>query len=358
MKSFITLILPLLILCESQVYADQQSPGYVIGWGWNTGGEATGVPSGRLTNQIAGTVTISGKVLRDARGISAGDSYSLALKEDGTVVGFGSNHKGQAIGSPPSDINTNGRVTFDGGVLSNIVAIAAGNFSVGLKRDKTPIAWGQGIIPAGLRHIVAIATRDFTVCAVKDDGTVVEWTIAPWNHSYGQALPVAELRNTIAVAVGGRGNIRRMVALRNDGIVTSWGGETIYKDATPPQDLTNVIAIAAGLNHTLALKKDGTVVGWGFNGEGQAMDVPTETGQGITNGLVTVGGNILTNVVAIAANERYSLALKSDGTVVGWGRSCPKIPEGLNDVVAISAGKGFCLAITTNKAVADRFSHR
>ena len=48
---------------------------------------------------------------------------------------------------------------------------------------------------------------------------------------------------------------------------------------------------------------DGTVVGWGNNASGQT-NVPTG----------------LTNVVAIAANGDSSLALKANGTVVTWGQ--------------------------------------
>jgi len=60
--------------------------------------------------------------------------------------------------------------------------------------------------------------------------------------------------------------------------------------------------------------------------------------------------------MAISAYYGYSLALKRDGTVVGWGENCPGIPAGLAGVVAIAAGDDFCLAITTNNAVADKFN--
>ena len=142
----------------------------------------------------------------------------------------------------------------------------------------------------------------------------------------------------------------RNLGLKKDGTVVAWGGETIYGDATPPKGLSNVVAVAAGYNHSLALRKDGTVCGWGFNGGGQATGVPTISDTHITNGTVTLEGEVLSNVVAIAASTEYSLALKRDGTVVGWGRVCPKIPSGLTNVIAISAGESFCLAITTNSS--------
>ena len=56
----------------------------------------------------------------------------------------------------------------------------------------------------------------------------------------------------------------------------------------------------------------------------------------------------------VETNER----LKSDGTLFAWGGSPAynaTLPAGLSNVVAIAAGSDFCLAITTNQAVADRF---
>ena len=76
-----------------------------------------------------------------------------------------------------------------------------------------------------------------------------------------------------------------------------------------------------------------------------------------SRGLVTIGGSILTNAVAIASGGGVSMALKSDGTVVTWGFSpynAQKVPDGLSNVVAIADG---CLAITTNRAVAEKFRH-
>jgi hypothetical protein len=92
-----------------------------------------------------------------------------------------------------------------------------------------------------------------------------------------------------------------------------------------------VVAIAAGELHSLALKSDGTVVGWGWNDDGQATPPAG-----------------LTGVVAIAAGGRHGLALKSDGTVGGWGwnafgQATP--PAGLSGVVAIAAGYYNSLAL-------------
>src|SRR5208282_5721653 len=103
----------------------------------------------------------------------------------------------------------------------------------------------------------------------------------------------------------------------------------------------------------------GTVMGWGFNMAGQATGIPTTNY--VSSGLVRIGGQTLSNVVSIAAGDAYSLALKEDGTVVAWGHMVhglhpATVPAGLSNVVAIAAGSfDFCLAITTNRDVAERF---
>ena len=91
-----------------------------------------------------------------------------------------------------------------------------------------------------------------------------------------------------------------------------------------PPRLSNIVSIAAGGAHNLALRADGTVVAWDYNNHGQTNVPPG-----------------LSNVVAIAAGGDHSLALKSDGTVVAWGDNSygeSTVPPGLGRVIAISAG--------------------
>src|SRR5205823_13817071 len=98
--------------------------------------------------------------------------------------------------------------------------------------------------------------------------------------------------------------------------------------------LTGVIAIAAGSFHSLAVKKDGTVVAWGcgINDFGQCS-VP--------------GG--LTGVVAVAAGDTQSIALRSDGTVLARGGCrfyghCP--PDEYPGGSATAAGFAHALRVT------------
>jgi len=125
------------------------------------------------------------------------------------------------------------------------------------------------------------------------------------------------------------------LALKFDGTVIEWGfggdGATGV-----PADLTNAVAIAAGTFHSLALRSDGTVVGWGSDYGGETTPPPG-----------------LSNVVAIAAGDMYSLALESRGTVVSWGYSYgdQNVPAGLTNAVAIAAGSFHALALKSDGTV-------
>jgi alpha-tubulin suppressor-like RCC1 family protein len=328
--------------------------GYVIQWGWNTAA-AVAKPA-RL-------------VFSNAVAVSAGSGHSLALKADGTVVGWGGNYVGNATGVPTTNAPY---VSFDqvrigGQLLTDVISIVADrSFSLALKNNGTVVTWGENYVPKGLTNIAAIAVGWGSSWALKRDGTIVGWVSDPSSHGYGQLLPVEHLSNVAAIAVGPWGYGTRGVALRRDTTVATWGSESIYKEfTTPPASLSNVVAVAAGAAHSLALKRDGTVVGWGSNKVGESTGTATTNSPNgvdfFSAGQVVISGQVLSNVMSIAAGTGYSLALKKDGTVVAWGRMVNDlypvtVPEGLSDVVAIAAGaEDFCLAITTNRVVADRF---
>ena len=119
-------------------------------------------------------------------------------------------------------------------------------------------------------------------------------------------------------------------------IIVGWGYNG-NGQISIPAGLSGVTAIAAGDRFSLALKNDGTVVGWGSNNYGEST--PPAGLSGIT---------------AIAAGSYHSLALKDDGTVVGWGsndygESTP--PAGLSGVTAIAAGDRFSLALKNDGTV-------
>jgi hypothetical protein len=98
--------------------------------------------------------------------------------------------------------------------------------------------------------------------------------------------------------------------------VRGWGFTAINSSAL------RSASIAAGGSYSLALKSNGSIIGWGYNNSGQATPP---------------AGN---NFVAVAAGGYHSLALKSDGSIAGWGRNYygQAAPPSGNNFNAISAG--------------------
>jgi alpha-tubulin suppressor-like RCC1 family protein len=337
-------ILSIIVLLPRLATAQLPS-GWVIGWGDNSYGVTTGVAPFNGQNEIkrndaAGVVIVEGQVLRDVVSISCGKEHALALKKDGTVVSWGGN-------------NTCGELSVPKG-LSNVVAVAAGvGLSLALKKDGTVISWGgcgQIVQPTDLTNVVKISAGCLQALAIRKDGDVTSW------GAHGRKTPEG-LTNIVDICAGGFPG-RRNLAIKQDSTIIHWGSETSQHDATPPKELTNILSVAIGRNHSLALQKNGTVFGWGFNEVGQATGVKTTNDSLLSAGLVAIGKTTLSNIVQIAAHNDFNLALKNDGTIVGWGQKLSpqnNIPIGLSGVVAVGVGDRFCLAITTNRAVADKF---
>src|SRR5262249_10645082 len=87
--------------------------------------------------------------------------------------------------------------------------------------------------------------------------------------------------------------------------------------------LSNVIAVAAGEYHSLALRADGTVMAWGENEDGQ-LGLGTTTGPEECSSKYVCAKTPrkvpgLSNVIAISAGYYSSLALLADGTLMTWG---------------------------------------
>ena len=81
------------------------------------------------------------------------------------------------------------------------------------------------------------------------------------------------------------------------------GNHGFRPDDVPVAAQSGVVAIAAGGDHTVALKSNGSVVAWGVNNSGQRT-VPVAAKSGVT---------------AIAAGGSHTVALKTNGAVVAWG---------------------------------------
>ncbi len=200
------------------------------------------------------------------------------------------------------------------------------------------------------------------VNAAKADHGAVDGDFADLAKLVAAESRIAQLEagftTTPMISAGGTHSL----VLKSDGTVWAWGdatrgrlgiGDIIQnKYLTPVQvlGLAEVVAISAGYEHSLALKSDGTVWAWGYNGSDRL-------GSGVSSHIEKVPVQVsgLTEVVAISAGFAHSLALKSDGTLWAWGensngqlgdgttidKSTSVQVSGLTEVVEVSAGGGY-----------------
>ena len=130
------------------------------------------------------------------------------------------------------------------------------------------------------------------------------------------------------------------------------GDGTTNNAYLPESVASNVVAVAAGADHSLFLKADGTLWAVGYNGDGELGD-----GTNIDKQLPEC---VASNVVAVAAGEWHSLYLTSDGTLWAmgqnnWGQlgdgttTSQLLPEPVaSNVVAVAAGAWHSLFLKTD----------
>ncbi|MBN2128069.1 MAG: hypothetical protein JW741_01175, partial [Sedimentisphaerales bacterium] len=340
-----------------------KNDGATWSWGANSSGE---LGDGTTTDRLAPVQVVdgSGGVLTGVTAVAAGRSHSLALRNDDTVWAWGYNYDGQL-----GDGTTNYRsapvqvVDGAGGLLAGMTAIAAGGeHSLALRNDGTVWAWGQnwwGKLGDGtttdrsapvqvadgagglLTGMTAIAAGGEHSLALRNDGTVWAWG-DHYQRRFGDgtttdpSAPVQVvdgaggfLTGVTAIAAGGQHSL----VLRNDGTVRAWGDNydgqlgdgTTNHHSAPVQVVdgsrglfTGATAVAAGHGHSLALRNDETVWAWGYNYNGQLGD-GTTTDRSVPVQVVDGAGGFLTGMTAVAAGSSHSLAIRNDGTVWAWG---------------------------------------
>ncbi|MBT3374184.1 MAG: hypothetical protein HN742_31450 [Lentisphaerae bacterium] len=136
--------------------------------------------------------------------------------------------------------------------------------------------------------------------------------------------PVAGLRGVVEVAASWH-----TLAVTAEGYVYAWGRNTYgqlgngqfgvdAREMSPARvtGLSEIIAISAGWDHSLALTRTGTIYAWGSRSHGQLGDGIRETGRPSPVPVLVPG---LTDITAIAAGGQHSLALRADGTLYAWG---------------------------------------
>lgn len=188
--------------------------------------------------------------------------------------------------------------------------------------------------------LTSIVTRQTFALGLGTDGQVHTWGAndegqlgydtpvdcgSRGNVACGRApMPVAGLNDVVGIAAG----FDHVVVLREDGTVWSWGangdgqlghsaGENNVMTPTQVPGLENIVQVAAGATLSLALTEDGEVYTWGENDRGQ-LGLGSSDGDAHPMPAMVPG---LENVESLAAANAAVLAVRRDGSALAWGHN-------------------------------------
>lgn len=261
-----------------------------------------------------------------ARTLSAGYSFTVAIRNDGTAVGTGDNSYGQ----------------LNFGDWTDLVSIAGGGYhTVGLKSDGTVVAvgmnhYGQCDV-SYWKDIIAISAGKYHTVGLRSDGTVLatgnndedQCDVSGWDDvrliAAGATFTVAVCNDGRAVATG-LYDVSSYSAGTPSNDARFWPSSLQFIDANQTmmggvtaegtvvldgycrytinyEDSANIKEIAIGGAHVLFLQQRGVVFGLGANGNNQCSILFWD------------------DIAAIDAGTLFSVALCKDGTVVATGNN-------------------------------------
>ena len=228
--------------------------------------------------------------------------------------------------------------------ISNIQISCNITFCSAITASKTAISWGRDYVnvddqlrvPKGLNNVVQIATaNDFTL-ALQGNGEIVGWgnTKKPYYN-------IPYLTGVERIAGGGENFLVQL----GDGKLVGWGNSKIFNINDIPTDVYSgspIIDMTVGYYHAVVLLANGSVICWG-NGSNNHLNYPATDSK----------------FMSIKAYNEFTLGLKEDGTLAGWGirkygqHNIPKeLKEpGNSPVISFAVGKYHCAAITAEGGV-------
>lgn len=307
-------------------------------WGWGSNGSNLFLTGDNVSRSKPTQIGTDANWME----VSIASYHILALKTDSTLWAWGNNSSGQLGDGTFTDRATPTRV----GTHTWLKISTGPNSSYAIRSDSTLWAWGGNRfgqigdgtttdkniftqIGVGSKWKSISANYNHTL-AIKADGTLWAWG----DNSFGQLGIGTNIQKSVPTQVG-MGNSwsslsetigsQFSLAIKTDGTLWGWGynnygqvgngstGSGVFSIPVQIGTATDWKKVSTGSDHTLALKTDGTLWGWGANYRGQLGDgttinktVPTRLGSG-------------TNWQKIAAGQAHSLAIKTDATGWAWG---------------------------------------
>lgn len=300
----------------------------LYGWGWNGNGQLTG------SSGYYSTPTNIDNYLNWSE-ISGGDRHSLAIKADGSLWSWGRNYPGTLGNGTSSMADVGSDTPINIQPSTRWRQVSAGNqYSTAIKEDGT--LWGWGAIPGSFTSYspqqigtdtdweLVVASELHTI-AKKTNGTLWAWGTNDWGYlgigpSAGVSNPtqIGTDTNWDKVAIGDRHSL----AIKTDGTLWAWGYDGYGQTGTggtrdvPTQvgTDTNWKEIKAGYHFSVAIKTNGTLWAWGYNASGRLGD-GTEIDKSTP---VQIGTDTDWDKLCVGGYD-FTIAIKTNETLWSWG---------------------------------------
>ena len=279
------------------------------------------------------------------RVVSAGTNFSLGIKMDGTLWGWGQN--GNLLGL--NGVMPNQNLPVQIGTNNDWMAVSAGTIhSLAIKTNGTLWSWGNGQfgqLGNGLFNSatwtvtqVGTATDWLSVSAgnrfslaLKTNGTLWSWGL----NNVGQLGINTIIDQNLPVQVGTASNWSKIdagnqhsLAIDTTGFMYGWGDNTFgqFGNGSNTSSLFPIVVsssnnwaeVSAGFDHSMALDTNGILYTFGNNTNGQLGD-GTNTASNIMTPISFSNAGTVTQYIAISAGTSFSLAIKNDNTLWSTG---------------------------------------
>lgn len=277
--------------------------------------------------------------------------------------------------------------------LLNVSQISPGyEHTCAITPEGSVMCWGRGAAGAlgngttankltptlvpGLNSVVSLTTGQTFSCALRKNGGVKCWGRNGFGETGTGSLDASVLTPTDVVGltsgvVAISGRYSHACALLADGSVQCWGngansrlgkgssGANMRAPRILP-DLTNIVALETGENHSCALNSEGVLKCWGHNGVGQLGNGTTT----LSASAVTVL-NMAPGIASFSVGASHNCAILTNGVTRCWGYNysgeigdgskvnrLTAVPIGISNLKELKLGHGSSCAITENNTVA------